>query len=234
MKRKSLESYQQDKKSQKISIIMRTNVLMILLNYHHNYTFIISNCKRRATKTMNYYPIDKIYNENGVKIYDTNTILVKENKTIYCRNYVIELMINEMEKRGMSFTKYQTKKAEKERGNEQIITLTKITNFYIEEGPNAHNYKMTELEELIGKTMNNYLMKIFLIGNYEKIQFGNNVYSNGLTCIIMREYLMNKEEKEGFTREMEIVIIKEEEKKEENKKKKLPSVNNFNEWIELI
>ena len=160
------------KRKQKESIILRTFVFMRMLVNNFKFTFVIQKNKRNSYKGLQYFPIEKVYNEKGEMIYDIDSIniSVSEKKIRYCQIYVIELMRKELERFGYQFKKKQTKKAKKERNGHQPITLTKVKMML--RTSDMTKYSMDEMEQRIGFDGYNTLKELF-VGSVDKFIFGN-------------------------------------------------------------
>ena len=180
---------------------------MRMLVCNANYTVIISRSKRTAQKTLSSFPVEKIYNSEGILIFDADTITTenKNNKTKYCQKFVCELFIEELEKLGYSFEKLQTKKATKLVDGLKPVTLTKIVSVEIpqivqertenkQQLPmiNGRKLNMNKMEETIGKDCYETLKTMFdNDAKINKIVFGNTNYIMNIYEQLCQQGILN-------------------------------------------
>ena len=101
------EYQNEQKQKQRRSLILRTFVFMRLLVCNHHYSFVINRNKRPSHKTLEFHPIEKVYDPQGNILFDAHVIKIDNGnkKTKYCQRYVVEMMIEELEKFGYIFGK---------------------------------------------------------------------------------------------------------------------------------
>ena len=171
---KSKEYQKESKRKQNKSIILRTHVYMVLLNGLFEYSFVVSKPKKISRKTMNYYPIEKIYDKKNKEIFDKEKIKTKNNinKERFLRKLCIERMMEELKEQGVEIKTKQTKKSKEAPDGLVPISLVKPISIIMNKENNKMEYMMEEMENSIGMYMNEYLEKIFE-GKEEKIEVGN-------------------------------------------------------------
>ena len=166
-----LKEYSREQKhSQRNSLILRQYAMMRLLVVNYNYTFLIQRFHRTATQALNYCPIEKIYNEKEVCIYDSsrnNTIKNRQDRLHYSQKEALQIMTMELEEKGYVFDKRQTKKATITHNGNDPLTSTKIYSMIT---PKEHEFEMRRIENTIGMDGYNVFTEL-VIGNREAEKF---------------------------------------------------------------
>ena len=147
MKPKEMKKTCTSKREQNESIKMRQMVLMGILLHNFNYSFILSKPQKRSYKGTEYYPILKIYNENGEEIYDKDTLFEDDdrNKNEKAKRYAIELMKDEIKKHNYDVEERYTNST-KIQTSGMMIRLSKIFSLKYD----GKFFEMSRLEETMG------------------------------------------------------------------------------------
>ena len=84
-------------------------VLMRLLAINYHYTFIVHRSDKIIAKSLQHFPIEKIYNPQNELLFDSKSINIQnpQVKEMYCRKTSIETMISEMQSLGYDIKRKQ-------------------------------------------------------------------------------------------------------------------------------
>ena len=151
------------------SIILRSYLFMKVLICDYNYSFVLDRERRKAEKHYPYYGIDVVANEKGEVLFDVDAVnLSSKEKTQYCKQAVIDLMLKELKSKGFYFEERVKRVSTKKYGIYPTITNASITRFRCKREGRIIEFEMKKLEDRMGINCLNEYNKMFK-GKLDKI-----------------------------------------------------------------
>ena len=158
--RKQQSSSKEKKRLQNLSINLRQMVLMGSLVHNFNYSILINRPQKRTKVGIQYFPIEKIYNECGEIVYNKQQLINGKNQNNEkCKRKAIEVMRTHLEEKGYIFDQRYTNKTKIPVQGENI-TLMKIFSlrYY------CNYFDMEQLEQSMGMKIHQ-MMSEFIENN---------------------------------------------------------------------
>lgn len=188
------------------SISLRCYVLLKILVIDYNYIALIQR-KPIISPQFTYYPINKLFNEQQILVFDFNSFNSKKTTKMRYNNQRIclQFLISELESKGYIFQKHQTRKITSSKNQ---FTLTKIKWVLFE---NSILLKMEELENTIGNdihtVLNNLATDLGLLFNF--YIYSQYDFIPSLNNLILKEYDVNEKDIYWIKERMKQNIIQE-------------------------